>query len=72
MGGQLGYAIIKAVLIIHIKPQGRVRLGVQVDQQRLLRVDPSVEAKLIAVVVLPHPPFWFAIEMIFIKHFSSV
>jgi hypothetical protein len=40
---------------------GRVALRIEVDEQRLLASAAVQEARLTALVVLPTPPFWFAI-----------
>ena len=44
--------------------RGRVALGIAIDQSGFaVRIEPERQTRLIAVVVLPTPPFWLAIAM---------
>ena len=47
-------------LAVATERDGRVALGVEVDEQRLPAAAAKQAARLTAVVVLPTPPFWFA------------
>ena len=53
------------------KASGRVALGIGVDEKNLRSLAAREAARLMAVVVLPTPPFWFAIAMIFPKPYSE-
>lgn len=50
---------------------GRVALRIAVDKERLFSAAARDAARLIAVVVLPTPPFWLAIANIFFSYFSG-